>query len=119
MLNGGWNLSRTQVKEMREYHKKQLANGWRGIKDGNIRTRYRIIKDDGNDISIEVESFYTTVCYISKESGLWWILKEWDGYSSTTLRHLNLLAEKFHFPSISKKKWNDLAYQSWCILSSE
>lgn len=118
MLNGGWNLDSRQVKEMRDYHKQQLSLGWLSVSDGNFRTRYKIIEKRDDYEAYEIESFYTVVCYITKEQGLWYILKEWDGWSSTTQRGINQILKKIGAPlSINKKLWNDLPYLQWAMIS--
>lgn len=119
MLNGGWNLDFRQIKEMRDYHQSRLALGWKEIKPGNIRTRYKITEQSCDNLAISIESFYTVVCFVRKDKDLWTIMKNWDGYSSTTMRGINLILEKFNAPKLSKKKWQNLEYRSWSILSSE
>ena len=117
MLNGGYSLDRYQIADMRQYHKQQLKQGWKAVKEGNIRNRYKEedFVEEGSTY-IRVESFYTEVCVLLKEDGLWWIMKEWDGYSSTTMRGINLVFEKYDIPRMNKKDWEELPYLSWSLI---
>ena len=116
MLNNGFSLDRYQVKDMRVFHNQQLKIGWKGIKEGNIRTRYKEEDIVESGKYIRIESFYTEVCILLKEDGIWWISKEWNGYSATTLRGINLVCEKFGAPKLSKKIWEQLPYQYWTLM---
>ena len=57
--------------------------------------------DDGTVI---LKSYDIFVCRI-KENRL---LRTWNGYSATTMRHVNAFAAAFNLPAISKKEWCNL-----------
>ena len=50
-------------------------------------------------------SYETIVCYINKDGEF---LKTWDGYSNTTMRHINSFLRFFGLPGGGKSWWDKL-----------
>jgi len=62
-----------------------------------------VIKDDDTN-TIYLKSYSTLVCKI--EGGIFSRL--WDGYSNTTMRHVNSFLKEFNLPGGGKKWWDSL-----------
>lgn len=61
---------------------------------------------DGNDVFLSLRSYSTVVVsvYISSH-GTPFVKKLWDGYSATTMRHINELLMQHGFPKLSARVW--------------
>lgn len=62
----------------------------------------RIIAENGVNTLI---SYATRVCKIDIDGNF---VKLWDGYSATTMRHINAFRETYGLAPISKKQWENL-----------
>lgn len=115
MRTGGDTLNKNDIKELREFHKKQLKDGWLEIKEGNYRNRYRYITTQ-NNVAIQFQSYYSDVCYLEEDNGVWFILKTWNAWSATTQRALNMLFDQLGIPHMNKKMWDNLPWEEWAVL---
>jgi len=61
-----------------------------------------VIEDNGIK---KLKSYETIVCKINKNGKL---IKLWDGYSATTMRHINSFVKLFDIDGGGKKWWDDL-----------
>lgn len=61
----------------------------------------KIIKDENGKIFLQ--SYDTLVCYIDNDGK---VKRIWDGYSSTTMKHINDFLRLFDLPGGGKKWWN-------------
>lgn len=52
---------------------------------------------------ISLVSYGTTVCSLDLETRRF--VRIWDGYSATTMRHVNAFREQYGLPTISKSEW--------------
>lgn len=50
-------------------------------------------------------SYNTLVCYLTINGQF---VKLWDDYSRTTMKHINSFRQKFGYPVISKKEWEEM-----------
>ena len=55
-----------------------------------------------------LRSYYTDVAMTNFEE----IVKLWDGYSATTMKHINEFCKMFGLPHMSKKDWVALPYEA-------
>ena len=62
----------------------------------------KVIEKDGETI---LQSYDTIVCKIDKNGKL---VRMWNGYSATTMRHINAFIELFEISGGSKKWWDSL-----------
>lgn len=64
------------------------------------------VMDDGGDVYMILRSYGTQVVSIYVDSrGTPFVKKLWDGYSATTLRHVNELLRQQGFPKLSARVW--------------
>lgn len=63
----------------------------------------KIIEDENGKIFLQ--SYNTPVCYINTNGE---IVKLWDGYSATTMKHINDFLGLFRKPGGGKKWWDSL-----------
>ena len=74
----------------------------------------KVIEKDGETL---LQSYDTTVCKIDKSGEF---VRMWEGYSATTMRHINAFIEMFGISGGGKKWWdalpveeeNDLPFKS-------
>lgn len=62
----------------------------------------KVIETDGETL---LQSYDTTVCKIDKSGEF---VRMWEGYSATTMRHINTFIEMFGVSGGGKKWWNAL-----------
>lgn len=62
----------------------------------------KVIEKDGEII---LQSYDTFVCMINKSGEF---VRMWEGYSVTTMRHINAFIEMFGIPGGGKKWWDAL-----------
>lgn len=62
----------------------------------------KVIEKDGETL---LQSYDTTVCKIDKSGEF---VRMWEGYSVTTMRHINAFIEMFGIPGGGKKWWDAL-----------
>lgn len=65
-----------------------------------------IIKDSGETV---LRSYDTDVCKVNKNGEF---VRLWDGYSATTMRHVNSFLEALHIPIGDKCWWNNQAVRA-------
>ena len=87
------------LKEMRQAIKEDKKNG--GIVLADFGNRAVIIPTENGYI---LKSYYTNVCEIRNNK----FIKLWQGYSNTTLKHINAFRSKYNFPTISKREWIEM-----------
>lgn len=61
-----------------------------------------VIENDGETL---LRSYDTIVCKIDKSGGF---VRMWEGYSATTMRHINAFLETFGISGGGKKWWDSL-----------
>lgn len=67
--------------------------------------RYEMDKKTGELLTV-LRSYYTYVCALRYDNGIYKIEKYWNEYSSTTQKHINAFISKYgNMPGISKKQW--------------
>lgn len=54
------------------------------------------------DNKVQLQSYQTIVCEIDKDNNF---IRLWNGYSVTTMKHINDFRMAFGFDSLSKKEW--------------
>lgn len=52
-----------------------------------------------------LESYDTDVCTITCTFDGWYFTREWDGWTPTTMKHVNAFREQFGFPRMDKYDW--------------
>ena len=62
----------------------------------------KVIETDGETL---LQSYDITVCKIDKSGEF---VRMWEGYSATTMRHINAFIEMFGIPGGGKKWWDAL-----------
>lgn len=67
--------------------------------------RALIIPKNGGD-ELVLRSYYTDVCSYDLQTGLF--TKTWNGYSNTTLKHVNIFREFLGLSKLSKREWIEL-----------
>lgn len=55
---------------------------------------------------ISLVSYDTTVCSLDLESRKF--IRHWNGYSATTMRHVNAFRAMYGLPALSKSEWLSL-----------
>ena len=64
------------------------------------------VMDDGGDVHMILRSYDTQVVSVYVDSrGTPFVKKLWNGYSATTLRHVNELLMQHDFPKLSARVW--------------
>lgn len=67
----------------------------------------KIIENSGETI---LQSYDTIVCKIDKSGKF---VRTWEGYSATTMRHINAFIEMFDISGGGKKWWNGLETENY------
>ena len=65
----------------------------------------KVIEKDGETL---LQSYDTTVCKIDKSGEF---VRMWEGYSATTMRHINAFIEMFGISGGGKKWWDALSVE--------
>lgn len=63
------------------------------------------IATDCNGTIYTLESYDTDVCYIACRFDGWYFVRTWDGWTPTTMKHVNAFREQFGFPRMDKYDW--------------
>lgn len=84
------------LKKMRKSIREEKKNGAIILDDFNGRAA--IIPTETGYI---LKSYYTNVCEIRNGK----FIKLWQGYSNTTLKHINAFCSYFRMPFFSKREW--------------
>ena len=91
-------------KDMRRAYKEEKQNNRAFALEG-FNGRALILPKNGGDELI-LKSYYTEVCSYDINTGLF--SKHWEGYSNTTLKHINLFREFLGLSKLSKREWIEL-----------
>lgn len=93
-------LNADEVKELRQDVKSRKNDGETVLPNSNGRATIR--KDSHGRVLV---SYYTDVCMITYDGTF---VKLWDGYSKTTLKHINLFRKECGFPELNKREWVEI-----------
>lgn len=64
---------------------------------------------NGDGMGLVLESYDTQVVIVKIEKGgMPCIMRLWDGYSATTMRHVNELLMQEDFPKLSARAWRSM-----------
>lgn len=64
---------------------------------------------NGDGMGLVLESYDTQVVIVKIENGgMPYIMRLWDSYSSTTMRHVNELLMQEDFPKLSARAWRSM-----------
>lgn len=66
-----------------------------------------VIEDENGNLFLQ--SYSTIVCAIAVSGK---VVKFWDGYSTTTMQHINDFLLQNGFSAISKKEWENIPVES-------
>ena len=88
---------RKEYKSLKECERAFALEGFGG--------RAVIIPDINTD-GLILQSYYTKVCRYDIQTGLF--EKTWDGFSVTTLKHVNIFREFLGLSKLSKREWIEL-----------
>ena len=97
-------MSNQDIKDLRQEYKtiKATNNGY-ALEGFGGRA---IIKIDNNGDLI-LQSYYTDVCRFDLKERKF--IKTWNGFSVTTLKHINIFRQFLGLKAISKREWIELA----------
>lgn len=62
-----------------------------------------LVKEENANTAILI-SYNTTVCKIQNNK----LVRLWNDYSATTLRHINAFCTAYNLPTMTKKQWENL-----------
>lgn len=62
-----------------------------------------LVREENANTAILI-SYNTTVCKIQNNK----LVRLWNDYSATTMRHINAFCTAYNLPPISKKEWETL-----------
>ena len=89
----GWDcLTSEDLKDLRNYQKDLLG------KAGYIRFDTRALL---NVQTKTLKSYYTDVCTVRDGK----LVRLWDGWSSTTAKHVDMFCDYYKLPRVCKKDW--------------
>lgn len=94
-------LNSHEKKDMKESYKSLKKRGWQTLHGSNSKA-LMLLTDD----RVVLKSYYTNVLVIEFKKKA--VIKLWDGYSVTTLKHVNLLLNLFGYKSLNKREFMDL-----------
>lgn len=104
--NGYDMLNSQEIRDMRETYKEfKNQKHYKVLPGANTRALYKVIENTGVKMVV-LKSYYTNVLVIDLNNNT--VIKLWDGFSVTTLKHVNLLLEMFSFKKLSKKEFMNL-----------
>lgn len=134
MTNKEYKALREQAEQAPEIYTFESWNGFsiypnRYMKNQNIkdlRQEYKAIKTsnkgyalDGfggraiikidHDGSLILQSYYTDVCRYNPKTDIF--EKTWNGFSVTTLKHINIFRQFLGFKAISKREWIEMSLE--------
>ena len=82
---------------------KERANYF-SIPGCDYRCVVRVHTDDSGTIYTLI-SYDTEVCYIRATFDSWQFVRTWDGWTPTTMKHINAFRDEFWFPKMNKYMW--------------
>ena len=97
-------MSNEDISELRQEYKAIKANN-KGFALDGFGGR-AIIKTDNNGNPI-LQSYYTDVCRFDLKTRTF--IKTWNGFSVTTLKHINIFRQFLGLNTLSKREWIELA----------
>jgi hypothetical protein len=97
-------MSNEDIKDLRQEYKAIKADN-KGFALDGFGGR-AIIKPDNNG-NLILQSYYTNVCRYNLKSDKFF--KTWNGFSVTTLKHINIFRQFLGLKAISKREWIELA----------
>lgn len=104
--NGYDMLNSQEIKDLREAYKEfKDQKHYKTLPGANTRALYKVIENTGVKMVV-LKSYYTNVLVIDLNDNT--VVKLWDGFSVTTLKHVNLILEMFGFKSLSKREFMNL-----------
>lgn len=71
----------------------------------NCKYAYCIDSETGEVVAITIKSYNTIVASILFLGGAEILTRHWDGYSVTTLKHINAVLDIFDMEHTNKAKW--------------
>ena len=89
-----YGMDTNDLRELRKEYKEDVKN----LNAEKIDTRAIIIPNIYGSI---LKSYYTHVCAIIQGK----FYKLWEGYSATTMKHINIYRKMYGFNTISKREW--------------
>lgn len=98
-------LSRTEEKELRSRNRLRVLSGEESYLSKETGFRATVKRDWYCGCSI-LTSYNTEVCMM--QNGKFY--KLWEGYSATTLKHINVFRRKFGLAPLSKREWVEMPY---------
>lgn len=97
-------MSNEDIKDLRQEYK-AIKAGNNGFALDGFGGR-AIIKLDNNRNPV-LQSYYTDVCRFDLKERKF--IKTWNGFSVTTLKHVNIFRQFLGLKAISKREWIELA----------
>ena len=91
------------IKEMRSEYK-EIATNKNAFALQGFGGRALVIRD--GDV-VTLQSYYTEVCRYNMKTDTF--EKLWDGFSVTTLKHINLFREFLGLEKLSKREWIEIS----------
>ena len=104
-------LNSSDLKDLRYSYKYFKTKGWNALPGANTRAMFKF---KYNARYVILKSYYTNVLMIDLQERK--LYKLWDGYSVTTLKHVNLLCKMFDMKQFSKKEWETLKVDKSCFI---
>lgn len=92
-------LNNSEVSELKKDVTRRAKKEGTEVLEGTNKKATITWSEDG---TIILTSYYTDVLDVLPDGT---IVKRWDGYSATTMRHINALMAKLNLPLISKREW--------------
>ena len=101
-----YNMSSEDMRELRHEQRNDLKQN-----ENNYRIADRAIVI-ANKHGSSLKSYYTTVCAIIDGK----FYKTWEGFSTTTMKHINDFRMMFNLPTLNKKGWDKLSEENGNIV---
>lgn len=123
MKNKDYQIARARAEQAEELWTFEKYNGWytsRYMDSNDIKDLRKDLRKEKN--SFTLDGFNNRAVVIKTEDG--WILRSyytevaemyqgkfirlWDGYSNTTLKHINAFRNYLGLPGLSKREWIEM-----------
>ena len=108
-VNNGWYgfynryMKSEDIKELRQEYKGIKAENKGYALDGFGGRAIIKIENDG---SLVLQSYYTDVCRYNPKTDIF--EKTWNGFSVTTLKHINIFRRFLALNTLSKREWIEM-----------
>lgn len=76
----------------------------------NIINKNNLFADLTNKELVKIYSYQTLVAIVKNGK----LTRCWEGYSPTTIKHINQILEEMYLPKITKKEWEKLEVMTSC-----